>query len=132
MKPKKCASADAYGKKVQLPTLNRRAAFCRFVVFSACVATGAFPLIGADDAPGLIICEGAHEGQLQGVDSQGTNIWWSFTRKIVKDIGQVFSQPRYFKIETDGLPEKVVTALNAAILSYSCPWSVTTCSKTEK
>jgi len=33
---------------------------------------------------GSIICEGAYDGHLQGVDSDGTNIWWSFTTRLVR------------------------------------------------
>jgi len=83
MKPKN-ANTDACGKDLQTPTLSRRAAFCRFGAFVVCALVCAFTLIGAEESSALIICEGAHEGHLQGVDSQGTNIWWSFTRKIVR------------------------------------------------
>lgn len=31
-----------------------------------------------------IVCEGAYGGHLQGVCTDGTNIWWSFTVEIVK------------------------------------------------
>ena len=80
MKPKN-ANTDACGKDLQTPTLSRRAAFCRFGAFVVCALVCAFTLIGAEESSALIICEGAHEGHLQGVDSQGTNIWWSFLQQ---------------------------------------------------
>ena len=31
-----------------------------------------------------IVCEGAYDGHLQGTDAVGTNIWWSFTKTLVR------------------------------------------------
>ena len=33
---------------------------------------------------GTIACEGEYAGHLQGTDAVGTNIWWSFTKKLVR------------------------------------------------
>ena len=38
----------------------------------------------AAELPAKIECEGAYGGHLQGTDARGTNIWWSFTKKIVR------------------------------------------------
>ena len=44
--------------------------------------------------------------------------------ELIRDVGKVFGRARYFRIETNGLPDKVIDALNMAVLSYSCPWSL--------
>lgn len=44
--------------------------------------------------------------------------------ELIRDVGKVFGRARYFRIETNGLPDKVINALNMAVLSYSCPWSL--------
>ena len=31
-----------------------------------------------------IVCGGRYQGHLQGTDAAGTNIWWSFTTKLVR------------------------------------------------
>ena len=44
-------------------------------------------LLGAAAAPvaaWTVSCAGAYGGHLQGVDADGTNIWWSFTVEVVK------------------------------------------------
>jgi hypothetical protein len=39
---------------------------------------------GIAGLPATIKCEGSYGGHLQGTDARGTNIWWSFTKKIVR------------------------------------------------
>lgn len=34
--------------------------------------------------PGSIVCEGIHPRHLQGVDTDGSSIWWSFTKELVR------------------------------------------------
>lgn len=53
---------------------------------SACAAAlliGCIPAF-ALEAPSSIKCEGSYGGHLQGTDARGTNIWWSFTKTIVR------------------------------------------------
>ena len=47
-------------------------------------ACAALVLVAAAEPPHEIVCEGAYRGHLQGVDSDGTNIWWSFTSTLVR------------------------------------------------
>ena len=58
--------------------LNRqsvRAALCLVALFV---------LSGTPGWAGDIVCEGTYRGHLQGTDAVGTNIWWSFTSKLVR------------------------------------------------
>lgn len=41
-------------------------------------------VFSASTTDGSIVCEGAYEGHVQGVDTDGTNIWWSFTSVLVR------------------------------------------------
>ena len=52
----------------------------------ACIGTGVSILsaAGGPEVPKRIDCEGEYAGHLQGTDARGTNIWWSFTSKIVR------------------------------------------------
>ena len=52
--------------------------------FVAGVVLGVFTHAGIAGLPVEIKCEGSYEGHLQGTDARGTNIWWSFTKKIVR------------------------------------------------
>ena len=52
--------------------------------FVAGVVLGVFAHAGIAGLPVEIKCEGSYEGHLQGTDARGTNIWWSFTKKIVR------------------------------------------------
>ena len=45
---------------------------------------GALAHAGVAELPAEIKCEGNYGGHLQGTDARGTNIWWSFTKKIVR------------------------------------------------
>ena len=45
---------------------------------------GVFVNAGIAGVPATIKCDGTYNGHLQGTDARGTNIWWSFTRKIVR------------------------------------------------
>lgn len=56
----------------------------RFNIFIAGIALCIIGRSGAVEAPARITCEGSYGGHLQGTDAQGTNIWWSFTKKIVR------------------------------------------------
>ena len=38
----------------------------------------------APEDAGRIVCEGKYGGHLQGTDASGTNIWWSFTKTLVR------------------------------------------------
>ena len=54
---------------------NRFLALSLAVVSIACAAKG---------NAGNIVCEGQYGGHLQGTDAVGTNIWWSFTKTLVR------------------------------------------------
>jgi hypothetical protein len=46
---------------------------------------------------------------------------------LIGDLVKAFRNARYFRIETDGLSDDVVRALNDAIIDRgygSCPWSL--------
>lgn len=48
-------------------------------------AVGLFAAVSAvSPVADEIVCEGAYAGHLQGVDTDGTNIWWSFTSTLVR------------------------------------------------
>jgi hypothetical protein len=53
-------------------------------MFVAGIALCIIGSVAAVEAPAKIVCEGAYGGHLQGTDSDGSNIWWSFTKKIVR------------------------------------------------
>ena len=44
--------------------------------------------------PGDIVCAGTYGGHLQGTDAVGTNIWWSFTKTLVRTDLSEKVQPR--------------------------------------
>ena len=105
-----------------------------------------------------IVCEGAYDGHLQGVDTDGTNIWWSFTSTLVRtDLkGRVLAKteaPRHqgdlcvrsgrlyvavnrgkFNQPDEGVSE--VTAYDAQSLAVLKTWSIDlpfgACGMTEK
>ena len=66
--------------RVSCPIL-RRAAEIGCLVLSLAVS-----IIGCatPKAEGNIVCEGKYAGHLQGTDAVGTNIWWSFTKTLVR------------------------------------------------
>ena len=66
--------------RVSCPIL-RRAAEIGCLVLSLAVS-----IIGyaTPKAEGNIVCEGKYAGHLQGTDAVGTNIWWSFTKTLVR------------------------------------------------
>ena len=53
-------------------------------MFAVLLTVFAFADTVASELPAKIKCEGVYGGHLQGTDAQGTNIWWSFTKKIVR------------------------------------------------
>lgn len=53
-------------------------------MLTAGLALAAFSQTAAAEPPAKIQCEGVYGGHLQGTDARGTNIWWSFTKKIVR------------------------------------------------
>jgi glycerophosphoryl diester phosphodiesterase len=56
----------------------------KFNILVISTILGALTHIGSADVPKVINCEGSYNGHLQGTDARGTNIWWSFTKKIVR------------------------------------------------
>ena len=52
--------------------------------FIAGAVLGVLAHAGTAGLPVEIRCKGSYGGHLQGTDAQGTNIWWSFTKKIVR------------------------------------------------
>lgn len=53
-------------------------------VLAVGVALAAIVHAGTAEIPSAIKCKGSYNGHLQGTDAKGTNIWWSFTKKIVR------------------------------------------------
>ena len=53
-------------------------------VLMAGAVMGVLVQAGIAGVPAEIKCEGSYGGHLQGTEARGTNIWWSFTRKIVR------------------------------------------------
>lgn len=53
-------------------------------VFAAGVALCVVGQALSVDVPAEIKCAGSYGGHLQGTDARGTNIWWSFTKTIVR------------------------------------------------
>ena len=52
---------------------------CLALPFAASIIAYAAP-----EGAGSIVCEGKYGGHLQGTDAAGTNIWWSFTKTLVR------------------------------------------------
>ena len=51
---------------------------------AAVVALAAVFWAHAAAVPDKIVCEGVYDGHLQGTDAAGTNVWWSFTKTLVR------------------------------------------------
>lgn len=52
------------------------------MLFGLLVASIALQANGV--APGIIVCQGSYPGHLQGIDTDGSAIYWSFTTRLVK------------------------------------------------
>ena len=48
------------------------------------VLCGGGEALAAVAPPDEIVCEGVYDGHLQGTDAAGTNVWWSFTKTLVR------------------------------------------------
>lgn len=93
-----------------------------------------------------IVCEGAYGGHLQGVCTDGTNIWWSFTVEIVKtdlsgkvlvsrkarshqgDLcvkgGVVYVAANHGRFNTENLADSWVESYDAATLEPKKAWKL--------
>lgn len=93
-----------------------------------------------------IVCEGAYGGHLQGVCTDGTNIWWSFTVEIVRtdlsgkvlatrkarahqgDLcvkgGLVYVAANHGRFNTENLADSWVEAYDAATLEPKKAWKL--------
>ncbi len=77
------------GKKITSavkPSVGRSAPLCkvRVALFAATAAVALFASAAERGKKDEIVCGGRYQGHLQGTDAAGTNIWWSFTTKLVR------------------------------------------------
>ena len=79
--------------RVSCPILRSAAKNAARIGCLAFSLAASFIVRAAPKDAGSIVCEGKYGGHLQGTDAVGTNIWWSFTRKLVRtDLsGKVFA-----------------------------------------
>ena len=68
------------------PSVGRSAPFrnVRVALFVATAAAALFAPAAEKGKTDEIVCGGQYRGHLQGTDAAGTNIWWSFTTKLVR------------------------------------------------
>ena len=80
--------AGKFGKMKTVLTLQRKSVMLKLVFF---LLTTTVPLFSADwsclrelSYGDIITCEGSYEGHIQGMDTDGTNIYWVFASTLVK------------------------------------------------